>query len=155
MTSFSSWRRLLRSDPLLLQAGAAGELTVARLRLLLTAILLVVPAVTFLAQGGGQEPYIGLGVTLVAVVVAGGVYSAVQRDLYRPWVGLVTTVFDVTFISATLAVFLFIGGGARWDELGRLMTASHASLRDAAHRGQQQGRLRGVLHRHRRHDAPL
>lgn len=109
MTSFSSWRRLLRSDPLLLQAGAAGELTVARLRLLLTAILLVVPAVTFLAQGGGQEPYIGLGVTLVAVVVAGAVYSAVQRDLYRPWVGLVTTVFDVTFISATLAVFLFLG----------------------------------------------
>lgn len=109
MASFSSWRRILKSDPLLLQAGAAGELTVARIRLALTAILLVVPAITYLAQPGGREPHIGLGVTLIAVVVAGAVYSAVQRDLYRPWVGLVSTVFDVTLISGALAVFLFLG----------------------------------------------
>ena len=97
MPSLPEWRRFLKSDPLLLQAGAAGELTVARLRLLLTGLLLVVPAVTFLAQPGGREAYIGLAVTLVAVVVAGAVYAAVRRELYRPWVGLATTMFDVTF----------------------------------------------------------
>jgi two-component system cell cycle response regulator len=107
--SSAFWRRFLKSDPLLLQAGAAGELMVARIRMLLTVTLLTVPTISFLANPRAREHYVGFGVTLFAAVVAVGVYFVVRRDMYRPWVGVVTTIFDVTVISAALAVFLVLG----------------------------------------------
>jgi diguanylate cyclase (GGDEF)-like protein len=82
---------------------------VARIRMLLTATLLFVPTVSFLANPRAREHYVGFGVTLIAAAVAVVVYFAVRRDLYRPWVGVVTTAFDVTVISAALTVFLFLG----------------------------------------------
>jgi two-component system cell cycle response regulator len=107
--SSAFWRRFLKSDPLLIQAGAAGELMVARIRMLLTVTLLTVPSISFLANPRAREHYVGLGVTLFATLVAAGVYFVVRRDMYRPWVGVLTTIFDVTVISSALATFLLLG----------------------------------------------
>lgn len=99
----------MKSDPLLLQAGAAGELVVARIRLLLTGALLTVPVISFLLNPRDHEHYVGVGITLCATLVALLVYMIVQRGLYRPWVGVTSTAFDVSFVSVALAVFLLLG----------------------------------------------
>jgi two-component system, cell cycle response regulator len=101
-------RHFLKSDPFLLQAGAAGELMVARIRMLLTVTLLTVPSISFLANPRAREHYVGFGVTLFATVVAAAVYFLVRRDMYRPWVGVLTTIFDVSLITCILAIFLFL-----------------------------------------------
>ncbi len=106
-----SWRQYLKTgDPLLLQAGASGELVVARIRLLLTTALLLVPLYSLVSQPHSPKQYVGIGVTLLAAVVALVVFMIVRRDLYRPWVGFASTVFDVTFVSTALVIFLRLGG---------------------------------------------
>ncbi len=108
MPSSALRRHFLKSDPFLLQAGAAGELMVARIRMLLTVTLLTVPLISFLANPRAREHYVGFGVTLFATVVAAAVYFLVRRDMYRPWVGVLTTMFDVSLITCILAIFLFL-----------------------------------------------
>ena len=108
MPSSAFWRHFLKSDPFLLQAGAAGELMVARIRMLLTVTLLTVPSISFLANPRAREHYVGFGVTLFATMVAAAVYFLVRRDMYRPWVGVLTTIFDVSLITCILAIFLFL-----------------------------------------------
>lgn len=108
MPSSAFWRRFLKSDPFLLQAGASGELMVARIRMLLTVTLLTVPSISFLANPRAREHYVGFGVTLFATMVAAAVYFLVRRDMYRPWVGVLTTIFDVSLITCILAIFLFL-----------------------------------------------
>lgn len=108
MPSSAFRRHFLKSDPFLLQAGAAGELMVARIRMLLTVTLLTVPSISFLANPRAREHYVGFGVTLFATMVAAAVYFLVRRDMYRPWVGVLTTIFDVSLITCILAIFLFL-----------------------------------------------
>ena len=108
MPSSAFRRHFLKSDPFLLQAGAAGELMVARIRMLLTVTLLTVPSISFLANPRASEHYVGFGVTLFATMVAAAVYFLVRRDMYRPWVGVLTTIFDVSLITCILAIFLFL-----------------------------------------------
>lgn len=95
-------------DPLLLGAGADGELLVARVRVFITAVLLLVPIATS-GQSTPDETMVGVGITLTALLLAIAVFLLVRRDFYRPWLGLLTSTFDVTFVSAALVVFLYIG----------------------------------------------
>ncbi|MBA2627727.1 MAG: GGDEF domain-containing protein [Gemmatimonadales bacterium] len=105
-----TWHHLLKpADPLLLNAGAVGELVVAKLRLLMTALLLVVPVMNFLIDPHAREHYFSIGITTCAMLVALLVYLIIKRDLYQPWVGFVSTIFDVSFVSSILAVFVILG----------------------------------------------
>ena len=101
-------RRLLRTpDPLLLDAGAEGEVLVARIRLFLCAILVLIPV--FAIRGATTvETMVGLGTTLSALLIAIAVYLLVQRDFYRPWLGILTSVMDITLVSGALAMFLLL-----------------------------------------------
>jgi diguanylate cyclase (GGDEF)-like protein len=103
------WRRLLQApDPLQVDAGASGELLVARIRLWVASTLLLIPIVR-LSGGAGLEAWVGLGVVLAAVFLALGVYLLVRRGFYRPWLGFVTSALDVSVISAGLAAWLVLG----------------------------------------------
>jgi diguanylate cyclase (GGDEF)-like protein len=92
----------------LLSAGAKGELLIARIRLLLTSLLLLIPLNSFIRDRGDPEVYVGLGVTLASLALALGVYFAVRRELYRSWLGFVTTITDVTSVSLALAAFMLL-----------------------------------------------
>lgn len=101
-------QRLFRTpDPLLLDAGAEGEVLVARIRLFLCAVLVLIPI--FALRGNtGIETLVGLGTTLAALLLSIAVYLLVKRDFYRPWLGMLTSLLDVSLVSGALATFLLL-----------------------------------------------
>ncbi|HVF28977.1 MAG TPA: GGDEF domain-containing protein [Pyrinomonadaceae bacterium] len=94
-------------DPLLSEAGASGELLVARIRLALAGMLLLVPVVSFFLSPHWED-LVGLTVAVIAFLLSVGVYVLVAKDDSRSWIGFVTSGFDVTFVSGTLIVFLLL-----------------------------------------------
>lgn len=107
-TGNRSVQRLLRPpDPLMLDAGAEGEILVARIRLFVTAILVLIPLFAIRANTS-IETLIGLGTTLAALLFAIAVYLLVSRGFYRPWLGMLTSILDVTLVSGALVMFLLV-----------------------------------------------
>ena len=79
----------------------------AKIRLLLTTILLLIPLNTaFNFSLRNRETLVGLGVTTVAFILSLAAYLVVARDLNRPWLGFASSSFDVTLVSGALAIFL-------------------------------------------------
>jgi diguanylate cyclase (GGDEF)-like protein len=106
----SLWSRLWKTaDPIMVDAGVGGELLVARVRLLLTGILLVIPVVNTLQGPRVEENYVGLGVALTALAFALVIFHLVKRDVFRPWLPFASSAVDVTLISLALVSFLFLG----------------------------------------------
>ena len=106
----SAWRRALATpDPIQMDAGAEGELIVARARTALTAALLPIPILNLVLDPTAMAGIVGLVACTVALVLTIGVQTLLRRDFYRPWLGLVTSLLDVTVVSGALASFLFFG----------------------------------------------
>jgi diguanylate cyclase (GGDEF)-like protein len=104
------WKSLLKSpDHYLLEVGAAGEMLVARIRLLLTSILLLIPLVSLWYEQETWENLVGLSVTLTAFLVALLWFWLVQQGIYRHWLGLASSLLDVTLVSLALFIFVLVG----------------------------------------------
>ncbi|MFZ5623622.1 MAG: diguanylate cyclase [Gemmatimonadota bacterium] len=101
------WAELWRKpDPLLVEAGARGERLLADVRVVVTGLLSVLPVVSQILTPG-RENFIALAVALLAFALAVGFNAGIRRGLDLPWIGFVTSAFDVTLVSVGLAVFLF------------------------------------------------
>ena len=96
-------------DQLFSVASARGELLVAKIRLLLTSTLLLIPISNLLFDLLPGEGVVGVAVTITAAGLSLLVYLLVRRDRGRPWLGLATSCLDVTLVSAALATFLAFG----------------------------------------------
>ncbi len=96
-------------DPLLRAAGSRGELLVAKVRLMLTTILLLIPLTNLSLSSSlsSRESLVGLSVTTAAFLLSTVAYVLVARDLNRPWLGFASSCFDVALVSGALATFLF------------------------------------------------
>jgi diguanylate cyclase (GGDEF)-like protein len=106
----SIWRRILAPpDPLQMDVGAEGELLVARVRTALILLLVPVPVINLLLDPHLTAGTVGLGACVFALVCSAGIQALLQRDFYRVWLGLATSLLDVTLVSAALSVFLFLG----------------------------------------------
>ncbi len=105
------WRRFWRApDPVLRDAGAAGELATAKIRLALTAALFCIPTFTLLTAEGATRPNLtSFSVSLLATLLAGAIYLSVKGGMYHAWLGIFTGVLDVTLISVILLVFMASG----------------------------------------------
>ncbi len=104
-----SWRRLLAPrDRELTDAGAAGELVVARSRLVLSALLFVLPIGNILEGPAGPESWLGFGGVGIVVVVSTVVLIAVSRGFRPAWLGFATSLFDVSMVTCLLVTFLAI-----------------------------------------------
>jgi diguanylate cyclase (GGDEF)-like protein len=104
------WRRLLAPpDPLHLDAGAEGERIVARVRTILVLLLLPIPLINLLLDQDRVPGLVGLGVNLTALGIALGVQQALRRDFYRPWLGLATSLLDVSLVGCGLGAFMLLG----------------------------------------------
>ncbi len=104
------WERLLSArDASLIDAGAAGERTVARARLALMAVLATIPIRAIVDRPDAAENFVSVAVVAVSVAVAIGVLWALAQGFYRPWLGVATSVYDVTSVSAILVGFVSIG----------------------------------------------
>jgi diguanylate cyclase (GGDEF)-like protein len=96
-------------DPLQMDAGAEGELLVARVRTLLIGFLLPLPVISLVLDTDLAAGIVGLATVLVAFGLAVLAQVLLRRDFYRPWLGAATSLLDVTLVSAALGVFLLLG----------------------------------------------
>ena len=104
------WRRMWRPvDVELLDIGAAGELLVGRVRLMLAIALTLVPLHQILLDPSDVENWVGFGTMLVAVALATALIILSRSTLYRSWLGFLTSAIDVSLVSAVLMIFLAMG----------------------------------------------
>ena len=102
------WRRVWSSpEPEISTAAFGGELLVAGVRLLVVAILLYFPIDAGLQAWGLNERLALPTTAAVGLVLALFLYSA--RRWGRSWIGFVSSILDVSLVSALLAVFLALG----------------------------------------------
>ena len=98
-----------RPDPVLAQAAVAGELLVAKIRLGLATLLLLIPLLDSLFfPVEPKEAVVGLILTGGTFLVALVVYIVISREYNPSWFSFVSTSFDVTLVSSGLAIFLFM-----------------------------------------------
>ena len=95
---------LSRPDEIMLAAGASGELLVARLRMLLATLLLLLPLTNALAGGLLSESLIGLGAALLVNAFALLWLRLAHRPRHYRWLPFATAAFDVTATTAVLAI---------------------------------------------------
>ncbi len=98
-----------RPDPVLAGAGVAGELLVAKVRLSLSTLLLLIPVINSLFFP--VEPKEGLiGISLVSgtFFLSVTVYYLISREYNPSWLSFASSSFDVTLVSSALAIFLLV-----------------------------------------------
>ena len=95
---------LARPDEIMLEIGAGGELMVARLRVVIAALLLVLPLANVLGGGTVKDTLIGLGGALIVNIFAHlWLALARRRRLFR-WLPFASSAFDVTATTVLLIV---------------------------------------------------
>jgi two-component system cell cycle response regulator len=98
-----------RPDPVLAEAGVAGELLVAKVRLCLASLLLFIPAInTIFFPVNLQESIVGLTLTCSTFLLSILVYFLISREYNPSWLSFASSGFDVTLVSIGLALFLFM-----------------------------------------------
>ncbi len=90
-------------DALFIDAGISGELLVARVRIVLLLMLLLIQAIP---PADPLNRRVALPLTVLALAVALAVYALASRRP-SPWLGVVSSGADVTLVSLGLATFLF------------------------------------------------
>lgn len=98
-------------DPYLLFTGSGAELGLAKIRLTVTASMLALPLATLaLARSGERISHLpAVAVTLFALLLGLVSYELVLRGERRPWLPMVTSLVDVSLVSAVLVGYTFIG----------------------------------------------
>ncbi len=91
-------------DEVLLELGAEGELVLARFRLLLSALLILLPTINLMSGGNAYESMIGFtGVGLAVLLSQAWLTLARRRRRYR-WLSYVSACFDVSVVSMVLVL---------------------------------------------------
>ncbi len=97
-------------DPVLAEAGVAGELLVAKVRLALATLLLTIPVLnSIFFSVEYKEQAIGVSLATGTFLLSVTVYYLISRSYNPSWLGFVSSAFDVTLISAALALFFLAG----------------------------------------------
>jgi two-component system cell cycle response regulator len=98
-----------RPDPVLAEAGIAGEMFVAKIRVGLAAVLLLIPLINALFfPSESKENLIGLGLTAGVFFLSVVVYWLIAREYNPWWLSFASSSFDVTLVSIALALFFFL-----------------------------------------------
>jgi two-component system cell cycle response regulator len=96
-----------RPDPVLAEAGVAGELLVAKIRLCLATLLLLIPTInTVFFPVDVKESIVGLSLTSATFLLSIIVYLLISREYNPSWLSFASSGFDVTLVSIGLALFL-------------------------------------------------
>ncbi len=98
-------------DAEMLETGVAAEPLIARARLGLTLALLIIPYANLVLAlpREGRDQFVGMGVIMVATLLATGANLLASRALHRSWVPFVTSALDVTLVSIALLGFSILG----------------------------------------------
>jgi len=107
-----SWLHSLwsRPDPVLAEAGVAGELLVAKIRLYLASIIMLIPLIDWLFFSmERKEGIVGLSLTVGTLLLSAAVYFMISREYNPSWLSFVSSAFDVSLVSFALVLFLAMG----------------------------------------------
>src|SRR5262245_29271899 len=89
-----------RPDAVLAEAGLAGEVLVAKVRLgLATALLFILVINALFSPWDPREMLVGLVLTSAIFTICLIAYLLVAREYNPSWLGFVTSSFDVTVVS--------------------------------------------------------
>src|ERR1700733_138698 len=98
-----------RPDPILAEAGVAGELLVAKVRIGLACLLLLIPVIdTVFFRFDKKESFVGLSLTSATFFLSLIVFLLISREYNPSWMSFVTSAFDVSLVSGALALFLLL-----------------------------------------------
>src|SRR5260221_11009215 len=104
-TAVALWQK---AGPVLRRAWAAGELFIAKLRLGLACVLLLIPILnTILFRMEGTEAFVGIGLTVTALLISAAAYAIAARVQAPWWLSFATSFLDVTLVTVGLGTFLF------------------------------------------------
>jgi diguanylate cyclase (GGDEF)-like protein len=95
-------------DPALVDAGLEGELTVARTRIAIVALLALSPAATLIRRPAETPAALALVIEILFVALAVTILQLARRHPQPAWLGFAAAAFDVTFVTASA---LFVVGG--------------------------------------------
>ena len=109
----AEWRGFFSAAPngAAIDAGSAGELLVARVRVALMGAIVAVPLVSMFGAShvGWRENAIALMASLAGLLVACGIYVAARRNDGHRRLAIVTSIFDVSLVSATQLAYALEG----------------------------------------------
>ena len=98
-----------RPDAVLAEAGAAGELFVAKIRLSLATILLLIPVInTLFFPVERKEGIVGLSLVSGTFLLSIVFYLLISREYNPAWLSFASSALDVTLVSGALALFLIL-----------------------------------------------
>jgi len=98
-----------RPDPVLANAAIAGELLVAKVRVSLASVLLLIPLIdAFFFPDSPKEAFVGLTLTVGTFVLSLVVFVLIYREYNPSWLGFASSSLDVSMVSASLALFLYL-----------------------------------------------
>lgn len=96
-----------RPDPVLAQAAIAGEMLVAKVRLGVASVLLLIPLIdAFFFPDDPKEAIVGLSLTGGTFLVSLLVFILIRREYNPTWLSFASSSYDVTLVSCALALFL-------------------------------------------------
>ncbi len=97
-------RLLARPDEIMLALGAGGELLVARLRAVLSLLVLAMPLVAALGGAKSTEVVIGLGVAVFVNLMAQIWLALARRARRYGWLPYATGTYDISLTTLVLAL---------------------------------------------------
>lgn len=96
-----------RPDEVMLEVGASGELLVARLRVVVAALLLLLPLLNAASGGTVNETLIGLAGAVFVNVFAQIWLALARRKRRFPWLPYASSAYDVTATTLVLVLLAF------------------------------------------------
>ena len=109
-------------DPALVDAGREGELTVARTRIAIVALLALNPAATLIRRPAETPAALALVIEILFVALAVTILQLARRHPQPAWLGFAAAAFDVTFVTGYHALIV-VGGFAVIAPTGRVTFA--------------------------------
>ena len=99
-----------RPDPVLAQAAIAGEHLVAKIRLSLATVLLLIPLINslFFFPVEPKEGLVGISLVSGTFLLSVIMYALISRNYNPRWLPFASSAFDVTLISSALTMFLLM-----------------------------------------------
>jgi two-component system cell cycle response regulator len=103
------WRELLstlrdRPDEIVLDIGAGGELLVARMRLTVTVLLMLLPVINLLSGGSFLDTLIGWAATGFGAMLALVWLHLAKQQRRFPWLPFVTSASDITMETLVMVM---------------------------------------------------
>ena len=103
----TAWQR---PDPALAIAGMEGERLVAHVRLVVMSLLLITPIYKIIEYPDVPVFFWGLVITGIGALVALVIWAILRRNLWRPWLGFVSSSVDVSLVTIALILFAYVSG---------------------------------------------